>query len=168
MAVELATLDDLDRVVQLWVSLATEQREHGSHLTAGPNRDLMREALAQHVVDHTCLVAREDATAESDAPSIVGFVSFDLEQDGLDRDVTRGVVQNLYVVPDARNRGLGSELLDAAEDALEAAGAERIVLEAIAANEAARRFYQERGYEPHRVTYERPAADGKDTKEHRE
>lgn len=166
MAVELATLEDLDRVVELWVALAAEQREHGSHLTAEPNRDLMREALAQHVVDHTCLVAREDDQAAAESSPIVGFVSFDLEQDGLDRDVTRGVVQNLYVVPEARNRGFGSELLEAAEDAMKAAGAERIVLEAMAANEAGRRFYEERGYAPHRVTYERGTESA--TKERRE
>lgn len=162
MAVELATLGDLDRVVELWSALAEEQRQHGSHLTTTPNRSLMREALAQHVVDHTCLVGRE---GEDTAAPVVGFVSFDVERDGLDRDVERGVIQNLYVVPSARNRGLGSELLDAAEDALSAAGVDRIVLEAMAANEAGRRFYEARGYEPHRVTYERPATDGKDTRE---
>lgn len=162
MPVELATLEDLDRIVELWVALAEEQRRHGSQLTAEPNRDLMREALAQHVVGHTCLVAREGDGAP---PPIVGFVSFDVERDGLDRDVERGVIQNLYVVPEARNQGLGSDLLDAAEDALMAAGADRIVLEAMAANEAAREFYEARGYEPHRVTYERPTGGGKDTKE---
>lgn len=165
MPVELATLDDLDRVVELWVALAAEQRQHGSHLTAEPNRDLIREALAQHIVDHTCLVAREGPVQVRDPPPVVGFVSFDREEDGLDRDVARGVVQNLYVVPEARNRGLGSELLEAAEEALAAAGAERIVLEAMAANAAGRRFYEERGYEAHRVTYECATADGKDTKE---
>lgn len=162
MPVELATLEDLDRVVELWVALAEEQRRHGSHLTAEPNRDLMREALAQHVVGHTCLVARE---GEGVPPPIVGFVSFDVERDGLDRDVERGVIQNLYVVPEARNRGLGSDLLDAAEDALSATDVDRVVLEAMAANEAARKFYEARGYEPHRVTYERATGDGKDTKE---
>ena len=161
MPVELATLEDLDRVVELWVALAAEQRAHGSHLTAESNRALMREALAGHVVDHTCLVAR---SGDRDPPPVVGFVSYDVERDGLDRDVDRGVVQNLYVVPEARDRGHGTELLRAAESALAAAGVDRIALEAMAANEAARRFYEERGYEPHRLTYER-RLDGKDTKE---
>lgn len=162
MPVELATLEDLDRVVELWVALAEEQRQHGSHLTAEPNRDLMREALAQHVVGHTCLVVRD---GEGSPPPIVGFVSFEVERDGLDRNVERGVIQNLYVAPEVRNRGLGSELLDAAEEALTATGADCIVLESMAANEAGRRFYEARGYEPHRVTYERATGGGKDTKE---
>lgn len=154
MRVEPATLADLDQVVDLWVALAVEQREHGAHLTAEPNREVMREALAQHVVDHTCLVAREPAGAEGEA-SIVGFVSFALERDGLDRDVTRGVVHNLYVKPADRDRGIGGDLLDAAEAALAAAGAERVALQAVAGNKGARRFYERRGYAPHRVTFER-------------
>ena len=148
MPVEPTTLDDLDHVVDLWVALAAEQRDHGSHLRAEPNRALMREALAKHVVDRTCLVAL-------DGDGIVGFVSFDVEGDGLERDVERGVIQNLYVVPEARDRGHGTALLDAAEAALAAAGVDRIALQAMAANEAARRFYVERGYAAHRVTYER-------------
>lgn len=150
MPVEPATLDDLDALCDLWVTLAQEQRRHGSHLADEGNRTLMREALAAHVVDHTCFVVRESAAA---AP--IGFVSFELERDALERDATRGVIQNLYVVPEARGRGHGTDLLDAAEGALTAAGAERLVLEAMWSNRAAREFYEERGYDPHRVSYER-------------
>ncbi len=155
MPVEPATMADLDRVADLWVELSAEQREHGSHLAAEANRAVMREALAAHVVDGTCLVAREGGADAGAGDGVVGFVSFALERDGLDRDVTRGVVHNLYVVPAARGRGVGGELLAAAEAALAAAGAERVVLEAVAGNEVARRFYEERGYERHRLTYER-------------
>ena len=150
MPVEPATLADVDRVVDLWVALAAEQRDYGAHLTAEPNRAVMREALAQHVVDHTCLVARATGSDR-----IVGFVSFALERDGLDRDVERGVVHNLYVEPSARDAGIGGDLLEAAEDALSAAGASRVVLEALAANEEARRFYERRGFAAHRISYER-------------
>jgi len=171
MRVEPTALADLDRVVSLWVALADEQRAHGSHLTAEPNRDLMREALAQQVVDHTCLVARAEDDEGATSGAIVGFVSFGLERDGLDRDLVRGVVHNLYVVPAARRRGIGSELLSVAETALVVAGADRVALEALAANAEARRFYEARGYEAHRVGYERVSddeergvGDGKDTK----
>lgn len=151
MRIEPATLADVDRLAELWVALAAEQRTHGAHLTAAPNRAVMREALAQHAVDHTCLVARDGP----DEAAIVGFVSFAIERDGLDRDVTRGLVHNLYVDPASRGRGVGTALLDAAEAALSAAGAERIALEAVADNDGARRFYERYGYAAHRVTYER-------------
>ncbi|MFB6361207.1 MAG: N-acetyltransferase family protein [Halobacteriales archaeon] len=164
MPIEVATLDDLDRIVELWVALAEEQREHGTHLTVEPNRELIRESLAQRIVDQTCLVARRSEAGHGSAP-IVGFLSFDHERNGLDRDVERGVIENLYVVPELRGEGLGTDLLEVAEAALTGAGADRLVLEAMAENEAARRFYEAQGYHPHRVTYERPAPDGKDTKE---
>lgn len=165
MAVEPATLSDLDRIVELWVALATEQRSHDSRLTVEPNRELMRETLAQHVVDHTCFVSRSNAGGGRDPQRVSGFVSFGLERDGLDRDVDRGVVQNLYVEPPARDQGIGSALLEAAEQALRAAGADRVTLEALAANRAARRFYERRGYEPHRVAYERPLGSDTDSRE---
>ena len=151
MRIEPATLEDLDRLADLWVDLAAEQRAHGTHLRADANRGVIRETLAAHVVDHTCLVGRA-----ADGEAIRGFVSFALERDGLERDVRRGTVQNLYVEPEARGAGLGGDLLAAAEEALAAAGAERVVLEAMAANDEARSFYEARGYEPHRVSYERP------------
>jgi ribosomal protein S18 acetylase RimI-like enzyme len=163
MPVEVATLNDLDRILELWVALAEEQREHGTHLTVEPNRELIRESLAQRIVDQTCLVARR-AEAAGDTAEIVGFLSFDHERNGLDRDVERGVIENLYVVPESRGEGLGTALLEVAEAALAGAGADRIVLEAMAGNDAARRFYEAQGYRPHRITYERPAPDGKDTK----
>ncbi len=163
MPVEVATLDDLDRIVELWVALAEQQREHGTHLTVEPNRELIRENLAQRIVNQTCLVARRAETADGTA-EILGFLSFDQERNGLDRDVERGVIENLYVVPESRGEGLGTALLEVAEAALAGAGADRIVLEAMAENEAARQFYEAQGYHPHRITYERPAPDGKDTK----
>lgn len=153
MRIEPATLDDLDRLVDCWIDLAAEQRTHGGHLTTDGNRELMRSVLAQHVINRLCFVALADT--DSRQADLLGFVSFDLETDGLDRDVRRGVVQNLYVDPSARGRGVGGSLLTAAEEALVAAGAERIVLETIAGNDEARRFYEARGYTPHRVTYER-------------
>lgn len=166
MRVELATLDDLDRIVELWAALAEEQREHGTHLTVHANRELMRESLAQRIVDQTCVVART-GSEDGSGSRILGFASFEDERDGLDRDVIRGVIENLYVVPTSRGEGVGTELLDMAEDALAGAGADRIVLDAMADNQEARRFYESRGYRQHRVTYERPAPDGKDTKEGR-
>lgn len=165
MQVEPATLSDLDRIVEYWVALAAEQRSHGSHLTVEPNRELMRETLARHVVDHTCFVARQETEDATDSGPVVGFVSFDLERDGLDRDVVRGVVQNLYVDPAARDQGVGTALLAAAEGALAAAGVERVVLEAMADNAAARRFYERHGYDPHRITYERRVESDTDTRE---
>jgi ribosomal protein S18 acetylase RimI-like enzyme len=59
------------------------------------------------------------------------------------------------VDPAWRDRGVGSTLLAAAESALDEDGIDRIAIEAMASNENARRLYESRGYDPHRIEYER-------------
>jgi ribosomal protein S18 acetylase RimI-like enzyme len=141
---------DLDPLADLWVDLAADQRRHGSHLAAAANRETAREFLAQQVVVDGLLVAE----ADDDDP--VGFVTFAVERGRYDQDRTRGLVHDLYVAPAHRDDGVGSRLLRAAEDALAAAGAETVAVEALAANDAARRLYDRHGYEVHRVEMERP------------
>lgn len=141
-----ATVDDVDRVTDLWIALAEDQRAHGSTLLAEGNRGAVREWAARSVVTGELLVARDGGDDEP-----VGFVGFSLDRGGYERDRTRGVVSNLFVVPERRDEGIGADLLDAAERALREAGAETVALEALAANDRARGFYAERGYEPHRV-----------------
>jgi ribosomal protein S18 acetylase RimI-like enzyme len=92
---------------------------------------------------------------EGGAP-VAGFVMFGVESGTYEQDATIGAVHNLYVRPGARNAGVGSALLDAAERALADAGADAVSLEAMVDNEAALRFYERRGYRPHRVELEKP------------
>ena len=142
-----ATTDDADAVADLWVALAADQRRHGSTLLAAANRTAVREWAASRAVTGELFVARDSgATA-----ALLGFVGFTLEHGGYDRDCTRGVVSNLYVVPNRRSEGVGSALLNAAEQALSSAGADAVVLEALATNDRARAFYAEHGYDLHRV-----------------
>jgi ribosomal protein S18 acetylase RimI-like enzyme len=157
--VEPATIDDLDRLLELWLALAEGQRDHGSRIDPGANADGIRESLAQHVVADGLLVARGDAGPNGegdDESAVVGFVMFAPDDAGFERDSSRGVVRNVYVVPEARGQGVGTDLMDAAEQRLAEAGVDEVVLEAMADNEAARRFYRGRGYELHRVTMTKP------------
>jgi GNAT superfamily N-acetyltransferase len=57
-------------------------------------------------------------------------------------------VDELFVLPQARGRGLGAQLLAAAEAALAAGGCVRLQLQLAVANEAARAFYARHGYTP--------------------
>lgn len=156
MEIDSATLDDLDALVEGWITLAREQRDHGSHLRAESNRETMRESLAQSVVDDNVLVARDEGT-------VIGFVTLEIERGRLEGTVTRGVIPYLFVVPDRRDEGIGAELLDAAETRLVEGGADAVSLDVMADNDAARRFYRRHGYGPHRVTMEKPASDESDT-----
>ena len=149
LVIERATLDDVETIADRWVSLAREQRSHGSHVLAEPNRGTIVDVLGAHRVADGLLVGRLD-------DEIVGFATFTVEHGSFDLDVTRGVLTNLYVAPDRRNRGIGSTLLTAVESELASRNVAVLSLEVLADNEAARRFYQRNGYHDHRVTLERP------------
>lgn len=147
MHIESPALDVADDITDMWVDLAAEQREHGSHLLAEENRSAIRESVARHTVAGGLLVARED-------DDVVGFVLFDQQVGDYEQDADRGLVRYIYVRPSHRGEGIGSALLERAETRLFEGGADTVALEVLATNDAARRFYRRHGYEPHRVELE--------------
>jgi ribosomal protein S18 acetylase RimI-like enzyme len=155
MDVEPATMDDVEVLTDMWLNLAAEQLQHGSHLRVEANRETIRIDLARHMAEGNVLVVRAD--------SIVGFVSFEMGGGVFEERVRRGRIQNLYVEPGWRDGGIGSALLEAAEAALAEAGADTIAIEAMAENGRARQFYEHHGYDPHRVEYERPVETDTDS-----
>jgi GNAT superfamily N-acetyltransferase len=82
--------------------------------------------------------------AESDA-RLVGYLIavlvLSLEHRGLMAEI-----DEFFVLPEARSRGVGRQLLAAAETALAARGCVRLQLQLGVANSEARAFYERRGY----------------------
>nr|WP_305794597.1 GNAT family N-acetyltransferase [Halomarina rubra] len=130
--------------------MAADQQAYDSHLLAEPNRGTARETICRSIVTGGMLVAR------TDDDTVAGFVQFSVESGAYETDVRKGLVENLFVDPDHRDAGVGSTLLDAAESALAADGADVVVLDVMAGNEDARRFYRRHGYDPHRITMLKP------------
>ncbi len=155
VTVERPPTEAAEAIADMWVDLAADQRRHGSHLLAEPNRERAREAVLRRIVTDSLLVATDDE-------DLVGFVTFEVESGVYEQDATRGLVENVYAVPERRGEGVGTALLEAAEDRLRERGCDALFLEVLAANEDARRFYREAGYEPHRVQFERSADDDDD------
>ena len=149
MRVTPANVADIGVVTDLWVDLAADQRAHGSHLVAEPNRQAVREAIARAIVASEMFVARADE-------EILGFVMVSIEVGRYEQDVHRGTVDNIFVRPDDRGCGIGALLLGTAERRLAAAGVDVVSLETMASNDAARRFYEGHDYESHRVELEKP------------
>lgn len=168
MRIEPARAPDVDALADAWVALAAEQRAHGSHLEAAANRGRIRESMAHHVVDDSCLVARRadaaTADAKTDEDAFVGFVTFSVDDGGYEMDVSRGSVENLFVESGARGDGIGAALLSAAEDALASRGVDVVSLEVLARNDRAREFYDREGYAEHRVVVEKRVDVETDTK----
>jgi ribosomal protein S18 acetylase RimI-like enzyme len=145
--IQAADTDDADAVVDMWLALADGQRQYGSHIPAEPNSTQIRESVLRHITGGNLLLAR--------AEELCGFAMFTVEQGSLEQDVTRGIVENLYVRPEHRGEGIGAELLARAEQRLDGRGVDTIALHVMAANERARRFYRAHGYAPQRLELEK-------------
>jgi len=154
VTVEAAEGDDVDRVADLWVDLAAGQRAHGARIGAEANRTAVRERLAHLAAAGDLLVARRTGG------EVVGFVAVEVAAERYETDADRGVVTDLYVVPERRGRGSGAALLSAGEARLADRGVDVVALEALADNDAARRFYRRHGYDPHRVEFAKPVDEG--------
>lgn len=77
--------------------------------------------------------------AEGEAGAVLGFIVAESRR-------RSGHIITIDVVAEARRLGVGSALLTAAEDQLGEAGAEVVTLETAVNNDAAIRFYKEKGY----------------------
>ena len=141
--IESATIDDVEAVADCWVTLAAEQHQYGSRLAADANRTVVTEIIARHVVTDGLLVARDE--------SIQGFVMFHPDDGAYTQTESTGTISHLYVRPAARDDGIGTRLLAAAESELAAAGVATVSIEVLADNDAAHRLYDRCGYEPHRI-----------------
>jgi GNAT superfamily N-acetyltransferase len=82
--------------------------------------------------------------AESDG-SLVGYLIVVLVMSVEHQGLT-GEIDEFYVVPEARSRGVGAGLLAAAEAALAERGCTRLQLQLGIRNVRARTFYERRGY----------------------
>jgi ribosomal protein S18 acetylase RimI-like enzyme len=151
MDIHVPDTDATDRLVDLWLSLAGDQRTYGSRLLTDENAQRIRKSILYHVVNDTLLVADDDG--------IVGFVMFSVENGGYEQDRRRGLIENLYVQPEHRNDGIGSRLLETAESRVRDEGVEAIALEVLVNNERAREFYARHGYDPHRLELEKSTMD---------
>jgi ribosomal protein S18 acetylase RimI-like enzyme len=157
MEITRATISDVDGLVDCWVELAADQRQYGSRLLPAENRGAVADVIARHIVTHDLFVARRD--------EIVGFVMYHVEEGRYLQDQLIGIISNLYVRATARDQGIGSALLTAAESELAAAGVDTVSLEVLAANDAARRFYARHGYQAHRVELAKPIENDTHSKE---
>jgi ribosomal protein S18 acetylase RimI-like enzyme len=165
--IESPSTDAADAIADLWVVLAGEQREFGSRILAAENRDAIRVAVLRGVVDDGVRVARADPTDEFEAEpdAILGFVTFSVGTGVYENAIRRGKIENLFVRPAVRNEGIGSQLLDAAIDALSDRGVSEVSLEVMADNEPARRFYRRHGFSPHRVGLTRSIGSDTDSRD---
>jgi GNAT superfamily N-acetyltransferase len=66
-----------------------------------------------------------------------------------------GYINDVYVVPDRRGRGVASLLLQAVEDFLRAKGMVRLRINTLVAHESAKRAYAKHGFGPYEIMMEK-------------
>lgn len=148
-----AESDDLDAVLDCWIDLVEGQRAYGSHIEAEPNKTVARDLLGQYITGNMLAVARPAGASAGE--SVLGFVMFYREEGVYEQTVTRGIIENVYVASAARGEGIGSALLSYAEAELENRDVDVVGIAAMAENQSAIDWYRDRGYEPHRIVFER-------------
>lgn len=144
---------DIEAVLDCWIDLVEGQREFGSHIQAEPNRAVARDLLGQYIAGDMLAVARPSDADPGEG--LLGFVMFYREHGVYKQHVTRGVIENIFVDSAVRGEGIGSALLSYAESELEERDVDVVGLSAMARNQSAIDWYQEHGYEPHRLVLER-------------
>jgi GNAT superfamily N-acetyltransferase len=135
--------EDAAEAAQLWMQSAEEHTGHdGIYATAPGAERVMRRFLADLTASsHSFLFV-----AESDG-RIVGFISGELREGSPTfRQKTWASVDDVFVEPEHRNRGMGRALLKSVEAWAKERNADGISLQVAAANERGRKFYGELGF----------------------
>ena len=117
--------DDYGSVYTLWLSCP------GMGLN---NLDDSREGIAKYLArnPNTCFVAEEQGC-------VIGAIL-------TGHDGRRGYISHTAVSPDHQRQGIGTQLVDAALNALKAQGINKVNLVAFARNEAGNAFWEKMGF----------------------
>jgi GNAT superfamily N-acetyltransferase len=135
--------DDAAEAARLWMRSAEEHTAHDRVYETAPGAEkTMRRFLADVAnsgYSFLFVAAAGDRT--------VGFISGELRQGSptfLPR--TWASVDDVFVEPEYRNRGMGRALLQSVRDWAQERGADGISLQVAAANSRGRKFYEDLGF----------------------
>lgn len=151
-----ATAEDVDVLAEYWFSLASEMERYSNLNELAVERPADVESGFEDLLD------RDDTTPfllDVDGTT-VGYLL--LRQD---EHPTRELSQyaklvDLYVEERYRDRGFGSEAIDAAKQVAAERSAEYLTVSCEWDNDGARLFYEANGFTPKQVTYAQELGDG--------
>ena len=136
--------DDAAAAARLWMRSVEEHARYDPVYSAAPDAEkVMRRFLADlSSSSHSCLFV-----AESDGGDVVGFLSGELREGSpAFSPRTWAAVEDVYVVPELRGRGLGRALFEAFGEWARQKGANGVSLQVAAGNTRARSFYERLGF----------------------
>ena len=130
-----ATLDDLDQLVPLFDAYRQFYGQHSDPIAA---RQFLSDRLAKN--ESVVLIA------ENDGGAAVGFVQLHPTFSSI-LIAPMYLLNDLYVIPEARKRGVGTQLLKSAVETARATGAVRVELATAITNVSAQRLYESLGWQ---------------------
>lgn len=144
-----ATDGDVETLAEYWYALATEMEQYGelneiAYEGPEPAEDGIEGLLEES--DTTVYLLTVDGGS-------VGYTVL-REHDHPSREYsTRVDIVDLFVEPDHRDGGIGSEAVQSAVETAETWGADQVTVSCEWHNDGARRFYEDNGFEEKQVTY---------------
>lgn len=130
-----ATLNDLDRLIPLFDAY---RQFYGQQ----PDLSLARQFLSDRFARDESVVL----VAESSDGAVIGFVQLYPSFSSI-HAAPMYVLSDLFVVPEVRQRGVGTLLLKSAIETARAAGAVRVELATATTNRPAQRLYEALGWQ---------------------
>lgn len=129
-----ATLDDLDQLIPLFDAYRRFYGQQSDDIVA---RQFLNDRLTRN--ESIVLIA------ENDSGAAVGFVQLYPTFSSI-LAAPMYVLSDLFVIPEARRRGVGTQLLASAAEAARTAGAVRLELATAITNISAQRLYEALGW----------------------
>jgi ribosomal protein S18 acetylase RimI-like enzyme len=149
-AVRLGRRDDAPETARLWMQSAEEHTAYDEVYRTSPQAErTMRRFLADLASGgHAFLfVAVAPERAAEGGERVIGFLSGELREGSPTfSPKTWASVDDIYVVPEHRSRGVGRELVRRCREWARDNGADGVSLQVAAANERARSLYRKLGF----------------------
>lgn len=140
--IRLAKEHDIESLIVLWTAFVNEESSYENWLTTS---DYNISQFKQHIemlVEHKKVIVAENAYDTE----IVGYVSYDTDHSAFIGRYTTGIIINIYVKPDYRRHGIGTELLQTVLQRIKEEHHHCVKLLVFANNHAAVNFYRKNGF----------------------
>ncbi len=141
--------EDSPAAARLWMQSAEEHTEYDEVYRASAQAErTMRRFLADLASGgHAFLFVAVASDRDGDSEQVIGFLSGELREGSPTfSPKTWASVDDIYVMPEHRSRGVGRELVRRCHEWADQRGADGVSLQVAAANERARKLYQELGF----------------------
>ncbi|MBZ0274471.1 GNAT family N-acetyltransferase [bacterium] len=149
LIVDRARLADLPRVVDLWMELMRLTERFNKRYALAPGARRLQESYMRSFFDSSSaaiFVAREGERAGAFANVYITKPAPVFAQHVL------GIIENIYVEPDFRGRGLGRQLVEASHRFFRTFRVDEVYVNVIPANENSRKFWEHMGYSTQKLT----------------